>query len=240
MGSIWVAEQAPGLSSSPARMQGEPAPRFAVGERREEDTMHRFIIAALALGLCGIAAAEGNDDPYLWLEEIQGEKALDWANKRSAQDTATSRRCRSSTRSTAPFWRSTTPVIASRTRDPRRLDLQLLARRRARARNLAPHLPRRVRQGRPRLGDRARSRRAGRSRRRELGVEGRELPGAGLPALHDHPVARRQRRRCAARVRHRRQRHSSQTASSCRRPSRTSAGRTRTQSGSAPISVRAR
>ena len=51
--------------------------------------MHRLIITTLAFALCGFAVAEETEDPYLWLEEIQGEKALDWVTKRSAQDTAT-------------------------------------------------------------------------------------------------------------------------------------------------------
>ena len=35
-----------------------------------------------------IAAAPADDDPYLWLEEVEGEKALEWAEQRSAADTA--------------------------------------------------------------------------------------------------------------------------------------------------------
>jgi prolyl oligopeptidase len=42
-----------------------------------------FLIALFAVTIC-IAADE---DPYLWLEEVEGEKALAWAKERSAADT---------------------------------------------------------------------------------------------------------------------------------------------------------
>ncbi|MBD3220928.1 prolyl oligopeptidase family serine peptidase, partial [bacterium] len=32
--------------------------------------------------------AVADDDPYLWLEEVEGEKALEWVEERSAEDTA--------------------------------------------------------------------------------------------------------------------------------------------------------
>jgi prolyl oligopeptidase len=51
--------------------------------------MRQFSIAVIALALCGLAAAEEPEDPYLWLEEIQGEEALEWVEARSAKDTAT-------------------------------------------------------------------------------------------------------------------------------------------------------
>jgi prolyl oligopeptidase len=37
----------------------------------------------------GFATADDLEDPYLWLEEIEGEKALSWVKERSAKDTAT-------------------------------------------------------------------------------------------------------------------------------------------------------
>ncbi len=43
-----------------------------------------FLVALFAATIC-IAADE---DPYLWLEEVEGEKALAWAKERSAADTA--------------------------------------------------------------------------------------------------------------------------------------------------------
>jgi prolyl oligopeptidase len=56
-------------------------------------------LAALALAVAILAlsasvapgaarAADDADDPYLWLEEVEGEKALDWVKERSARDTA--------------------------------------------------------------------------------------------------------------------------------------------------------
>jgi prolyl oligopeptidase len=51
--------------------------------------MRHFLIAFVALALCGAVTAEEPEDPYLWLEEIEGEKALDWVKERSAKDTAT-------------------------------------------------------------------------------------------------------------------------------------------------------
>jgi prolyl oligopeptidase len=43
-----------------------------------------LLIAVFAVTIC-IAADE---DPYLWLEEVEGEKALSWAKEKSAADTA--------------------------------------------------------------------------------------------------------------------------------------------------------
>jgi len=47
----------------------------------------KVINAILAISVMGFAAhAEDKDDPYLWLEEVESEKALDWAraqNERS-------------------------------------------------------------------------------------------------------------------------------------------------------------
>jgi len=51
--------------------------------------MRYLMIATLALALCGLAAAAETEDPYLWLEEVEGEKALQWVEERSAEDTAT-------------------------------------------------------------------------------------------------------------------------------------------------------
>ncbi|NNM35104.1 MAG: S9 family peptidase, partial [Gemmatimonadetes bacterium] len=48
------------------------------------------LIRALALGVLFMshAAVAADEDPYLWLEEVEGEKALGWVEERSAQDTA--------------------------------------------------------------------------------------------------------------------------------------------------------
>lgn len=50
--------------------------------------MRRIMIAIAAVSLCGIVLADETEDPYLWLEEIEGERALEWVRDRSAADTA--------------------------------------------------------------------------------------------------------------------------------------------------------
>ena len=44
------------------------------------------LFAALVLAACACWAAD--EDPYLWLEEIDGEKALEWVKTKSDADTA--------------------------------------------------------------------------------------------------------------------------------------------------------
>jgi len=58
---------------------------------REEIPMRLILIATLVLAALGggLAMADENEDPYLWLEEVEGEKALKWVEERSAKDTAT-------------------------------------------------------------------------------------------------------------------------------------------------------
>ncbi|HJW15337.1 MAG TPA: S9 family peptidase, partial [Thermoanaerobaculia bacterium] len=43
---------------------------------------------ALAVAGSGAAAAQSGDDPFLWLEDVQGGKALDWARQHNAKTTA--------------------------------------------------------------------------------------------------------------------------------------------------------
>src|SRR5947209_20302106 len=47
-------------------------------------------MAAVALAVAGAAAAvaPSGDDPFQWLEEVQGEKALAWAKQHNAKTTA--------------------------------------------------------------------------------------------------------------------------------------------------------
>jgi prolyl oligopeptidase len=47
---------------------------------------HRLAVALLTALACVALAAD--EDPYLWLEEVEGEKALAWAKEKSAADTA--------------------------------------------------------------------------------------------------------------------------------------------------------
>ncbi len=43
---------------------------------------------ALALALAGSVAAQSGDDPFQWLEDVHGEKALSWARQHNAKTTA--------------------------------------------------------------------------------------------------------------------------------------------------------
>lgn len=45
-------------------------------------------LGALALAAAGAAAAQSGDDPFLWLEDVQGEKALIWVRQHNAKSTA--------------------------------------------------------------------------------------------------------------------------------------------------------
>jgi prolyl oligopeptidase len=51
--------------------------------------MRQILIAVAVLALGGLAIADEPEDPYLWLEEVEGVKALAWVEERSAEDTAT-------------------------------------------------------------------------------------------------------------------------------------------------------
>ena len=51
--------------------------------------MHPVRFAALIILVLAAASAQAGDkDPYLWLENVEGEKALEWVEGRSAEDTA--------------------------------------------------------------------------------------------------------------------------------------------------------
>jgi prolyl oligopeptidase len=43
------------------------------------------LLAALALSTMAQTPTPADDDPYLWLEDVQGEKALDWVRQRDAE-----------------------------------------------------------------------------------------------------------------------------------------------------------
>lgn len=47
----------------------------------------KMMLLLSVLLVSGLALA-GDEDPYLWLEEVDGEKALNWAKERSEKDTA--------------------------------------------------------------------------------------------------------------------------------------------------------
>ena len=153
---------------------------------------HVWIAAVLVfLPLLSVAAEPA--DPYLWLEEVEGEKALAWVKE---QNRRTVDRARGGPGVQAD--------LRAHARDPRlqgadpvrrscraATGLQLLAGRRARARHLAAHHARVVPHGEPGVGDGARHRRAGEGRGRALGLQGRDCLAPELPPLHGQPVARR-------------------------------------------------
>ena len=134
--------------------------------------MHGLAAGALAMTLTAHSTPPASDaDPWLWLEEVQGEQALAWVRERNA-----------ATRQQLEAWpelrrharahpgRAGLARPHPRRRAARRLRLQLLAGRRAPARPVAPHHAGRIPQGAARLGHRARPRRPGPRRRRELGL----------------------------------------------------------------------
>jgi prolyl oligopeptidase len=45
-------------------------------------------LTAAVLAVAGLAAAPASDDPFQWLEDVQGEKALAWAREHDAKTTA--------------------------------------------------------------------------------------------------------------------------------------------------------
>ena len=65
--------------------------------------MHKIPVVLLALffSICAnateaSASASPSDDPYLWLEEVQSERALTWARERNAETKCTLNRFRCS------------------------------------------------------------------------------------------------------------------------------------------------
>ena len=48
----------------------------------------RSLVVALVLLLASPVCLASDEDPYFWLEEVENEKALAWAEKRSDQDVA--------------------------------------------------------------------------------------------------------------------------------------------------------
>jgi len=50
--------------------------------------MKRLLFLDVLMSLTLAVCAEENDDPYLWLEEVTGDKALAWVKERNAESTA--------------------------------------------------------------------------------------------------------------------------------------------------------
>jgi prolyl oligopeptidase len=56
---------------------------------RRRQPMRNFLsITILITLLATTIAVAADEDPFLWLEDVEGEKALEWVKARSAADTA--------------------------------------------------------------------------------------------------------------------------------------------------------
>jgi prolyl oligopeptidase len=55
---------------------------------KEESSMPRPVLAVVALALLPLSAPAQEDDPYLWLEEVDGQKALAWVKEQNRLSTA--------------------------------------------------------------------------------------------------------------------------------------------------------
>ncbi len=76
----------------------------------------RIALAMLLLFLIPTPYARAqDDDPYLWLEDVTGDRSLDWVKTRNAESTKTLSQSPSSPGSRSGSWRSSTRTIASRT-----------------------------------------------------------------------------------------------------------------------------
>ena len=193
-------------------------------------------------GLAAVGAAPTDDDPFAWLEDVQGEKGLAWAKEQNAKTTPGAP---GAAGVQAAIYKRTLEILDSKEKIP---TPELLgetvynfwkddAHERGiwRRTTLASY-----RTAAPAVGDGARRGRARQGGGQGLGLPRRDLPPAGLRAVHGQPLARRLRRRPCGASSTRRRRRSSPAASRCRRPSRASPGATRTRSGSGRTSGRAR
>jgi prolyl oligopeptidase len=65
----------------------EPASKNWIPREGVTMRLGRFALILMILLVTAVAVAE-ETDPYLWLEEVDGEKALEWVKERGAKDTA--------------------------------------------------------------------------------------------------------------------------------------------------------
>ena len=184
------------------------------------------------------STASTGSDPYAWLEDVTGDKPLAWAKQQNARTEAELAAdpgfAQLKPRLLDPRFRGEDP----RGREDRRVLLQLLEGRAARARPVAAHHARRIPQAAAAVGNRDRPRRARRGRGRELGLARRRLPQAGVRALPGRAVARRRRCRCHPRVRPDHEAMGQGRLPAARKPRARSAGSTATRSSCSPISER--
>ena len=148
-----------------------------------------------------LIAGDEPDDPYLWLEEVAGAKALAWVKERNAESTSEltkSEQFQSLERRILEILDSDARIPAIQKIGP--LLLQLLARCQEPARALAADDARGVSQGQAELGGRARSRRPRQGREGELGLARSPGAQARVQARPDLALAWRRRRQRGARI----------------------------------------
>ncbi len=198
-------------------------------------------LLATVLGAVSGEIGDGPDDPYLWLEEVTGEKPLSWVRERNAESTGELAR---SDRFRALEQRLLT-ILDSDAQDPghpegRPVLLQFLEGREEPAGPLAAHHPGGVSQGQARLGDRARPRRPGQGGEGELGLARGRAAQARIQASPWSRCRAAGPTRPSSASSTWRPSRSSRTASRSPRPRAGSPGAMPTASSWAPTSARAR
>ncbi len=167
-----------------------------------------------------------SDDPYLWLEEVEGKRALDQVKEWNAATEAllTADPKYESYRQRALAHPRRQGADRHSRPDRRRQGRQPVARRDQPARPVADLAARRLSRRQAAMADPDRRRRARQGGGQVLGLARRRLPRARLSPLPRLAEPRRHRRRRGPRVRPRRPAGSSRTASSSPRPRAASPG----------------
>ena len=212
---------------------------------RNEEVLSRAGWRSAALVVAGSARMpqprQSNDDPFQWLEDVQGEKALAWAKEHNAKSTA----LLEARPEYKPIYTRTLEILDSKEKIP---TPELLGETVYNFWKDDAHergIWRRTTLASYRTADAAVGDGARRGRAREGGRQGLGLPRRGLsrrpltcgawsasrPAARTPPCSASSTRRRSS---------SCPAGSPCRRPSRTSRGGTRTRSGSARTSAPAR
>ena len=162
------------------------------------------ITGLLALAVLGAAPAPtAQDDPYLWLEDVQGEKPLAWVKEQNAKSTSVLE----AQPEYKPIYERALQILDSKEKIPEPTLLgetvynfwkdDVHERGIWRRTTLASY-----RTARPEVGDRARRRRAREGGGQELGLPRGELPAAVERAVHGEPLARGLGHARVPRVRH--------------------------------------
>ena len=166
-------------------------------------TRFTAVVAAAAAMFGLVGAADVPDDPYVWLEEIEGPRALEWARAENARSLGILEK--------DPRFATLREEARTILTSPSRLPLGEIHRgavynfwqdethvrgvwRRASVES--------YRQGQARVGNADRLRPAGQGREGELGRRSDRLSRTGASALHGRAVARRRRHLDVARIRH--------------------------------------